>query len=130
MQRGRPKYRPYLLQMSTRFPLTPIDVGTSASKRSTTRSMSICCTLSRSTLQTTNLRAFANSRGGTCPSAPCLATPLVGAYSRPDVCTQSVKIAPDLNFPKLRSQAYPHPVRNHNLHQNHLPIPLSRRLQL
>ena len=29
-----------------------------------------------------NVRAFANSRGGTCPSAPCLTTPLLNATVR------------------------------------------------
>ena len=62
----RDKNRPYLLQMSnyTVYFNAKRRFWARASKRSTTRSMSICCTMSRSTLQTTNLCAFANSKGG------------------------------------------------------------------
>ena len=81
----RCKNRPYFLQMSnyTVYFNAKRQFWARALKRSTSRSMSICCTMSRSTLQTTNLRAFANSMGvGTCPSAPCLATPLMTADVR------------------------------------------------
>jgi len=61
------KNRAYLLQMSnyTVYFNAKRRFWARASKRSTTRSMSICCTMcpSRSTLQTTNLCAFENSRG-------------------------------------------------------------------
>ena len=73
MQRG--KNRPYLLQMSnyTVYFIAKRLFWARASKRSTTRSMY----MSRSTLQTKNLRAFAKLQGGTCPSAPCLATTMM-----------------------------------------------------